>query len=82
MTSLIMVVYMTYRRPTASLMAHMKGMAMGDMLAGLVTRLRPRARAPELGYAPRESSRRYGLCVNAQWRKRSLSELLYARKGL
>ena len=59
MKSLIMGVYMTYRRPTASLMAHMKGMVMGDMLVGLGTRLRPRARAPELDYAPREPSRRY-----------------------
>ena len=77
-----MGVYMTYRRPTASLMAHMKGMAMGDMLAGLVTRLRPRARAPELGYAPREPSSVKTLWPMRQWRKRSLSELLYARKGL
>jgi hypothetical protein len=41
------------------MMAHMKGMAMGDMLVGLGTRLRTRARAPELDYAPREPSRRY-----------------------
>ena len=59
MKSLIMGVYMAYRRPTASLMAHMKGMVMGDMLVGLGTRLRPRARAPGLDYAPREPSRRY-----------------------
>ena len=54
-----MDVYIPYRRPPASLMAHMKGMVMGDMLEGLGTRLRPRARAPELDYAPRELSRRY-----------------------
>ena len=61
MKSLTMRVYMAYRRPTASLMAHMKGMVMGDMLVGLGlgTRLRPRARAPGLDYAPREPSRRY-----------------------
>jgi hypothetical protein len=40
---------------TTSLMAHMKGMAMCDMLVGLGTRLRPSARAPELDYAPRTS---------------------------
>ena len=59
MKSSLFIVYMPYRRPTASLMAHMKGMAMGDMLVGLGTRLRPSARAPELDYAPREPSRRY-----------------------
>ena len=59
MKSLIMGVYMAYRRPRASLMAHMTGMVMGDMLVGLGTRLRPRARAPGLDYAPREPSRRY-----------------------
>ena len=59
MKPLVVGVYMPYRRPTASLMAHMKGMAMGDMLVGLGTRLRTRARAPELDYAPREPSRRY-----------------------
>ena len=59
MKSLIMGVCMAYRRPTASLMAHMEGMVMGDMLVGLGTRLRPRARAPGLDYAPREPSRRY-----------------------
>ena len=59
MKSLTMGVYMAYRRPTVSLMAHMKGMVMGDMLIGLGTRLRPRARAPGLDYAPREPSRRY-----------------------
>ena len=52
-------VFMTYRRPTAFVMAHMKGMVMGDMLVGLGTRFRLRARAPELDYAPREPSRRY-----------------------
>ena len=31
----------------------------GDNLVGLVTRLRPRALAPELVYPPREPSRRY-----------------------
>ena len=40
-------------------MAHMKSMVMRDMLVGLKTRFRPRARAPELDYAPREPSRRY-----------------------
>ena len=59
MKSLVLGVYMPYRRPTASLMAHMKGMVMGDMLAGLRTRLRPRARAHELDYAPREPPSRY-----------------------
>ena len=38
-------VFMTYRRPTASLMAHMKSMVMVDMLVGLGTRFRPRARS-------------------------------------
>ena len=49
MKPLVVGVYMPYRRPTASLMAYMKGMVMGDMLVGLRTRLRPRARAPGLG---------------------------------
>jgi hypothetical protein len=59
MKSLTMGVYMAYRQPTASLTAHMTGMVMGDMLVGLGTRLRPRAHAPGLDYAPREPSRRY-----------------------
>ena len=59
MKSLTMGVYMAYRQPTASLMAHMNGMVMSDMLAGLGARLRPRACAPGLDYAPREQSRRY-----------------------
>ena len=44
---------------SASLMAQMKGMVIRDMLVGLRTRLRPRSRAPDLDYAPREPSRRY-----------------------
>ena len=60
MKPLTMRVYMPYRRPTSSMIAHMKGMVMGGMLVvGLGTRLRPSARAPELDYAPREPSRRY-----------------------
>ena len=59
MKSLLMGVHVPYRRPTFSRMAYMKGMGMGDMLVGLGTRLRPRARAPELDYVPREPSRRY-----------------------
>ena len=78
MKSSLFSVYMAYRRPTASLMAHMKGMLMWDMLVGLGTRLRPRARAPGLDYAPREPSRH----AMRQWRNWSLSELLYARTGL
>ena len=62
----IMGVYMTYRRPTASLMAHMKGMVMGDMLVGLRTRLRPRVRAHELDYPPQEPSRRYASMVQKE----------------
>ena len=51
-----------YRRPTASLMAQMKGMVMCDMLVGLGTRLRPRARAP--GPRLRSSGAVETLCVN------------------
>ena len=78
MKSLIMGVYMVNRRPTASLMAHMKGMVMGDMLVGIGTRLIPRARAPELDYAPRDPSRRYASMAQLE----PISELLYARTGL
>ena len=48
MKPLVVGVYMPYKRPTASLMAYMKGMVMGDMLVGHRARLRPRARAPGL----------------------------------
>ena len=64
MKSLTMSVYMPYRRSTASMMAHMKGMVMGGMPVGLGTRLRPSACAPELDYTPREPSRRYASKVN------------------
>ena len=54
-----MGVYIPHRRPTASLVAHMKAIVMGDMLVGLGTRLRPSALAPDLNYAPREPPSRY-----------------------
>ena len=81
MKPLTMRVYMPYRRPTSSMIAHMKGMVMGGMLVvGLGTRLRPSARAPELDYAPREPPRRYAPMYGAKGA--TLSELLYARTRL